>query len=232
MTLPIKPVTLPKDLQGQANGKLDQSLLSDIPGGRLHHAAADSWRKMLAAAAADGLVLKPTSSADTYRLYAIQEALFKARYDRTPRNTDSKVWNGVRYWLKPGYAMAAVPGTSNHGWGLAVDVNLGSDGKRLNWLLDNAPAFGWSWEAQSEPWHIRYVLGGYLSVPPYKGPYKVGDKGPAVKAIQRGLGITVDGDFGPKTGQAVRAYRRRHPRLWPASAVCNWATYRAITKQM
>jgi LAS superfamily LD-carboxypeptidase LdcB len=58
--------------------------------------------------------------------------------------------------------MAAVPGTSNHGWGLACDVwNVGQNG-RLEWLLDNAKRFGFSWEVQSEPWHIRYVLGDDL----------------------------------------------------------------------
>jgi hypothetical protein len=29
----------------------------------------------------------------------------------------------------------------------------------LQFLLDVAPSLGWSWELQSEPWHIRYVAG-------------------------------------------------------------------------
>jgi len=52
----------------------------------------------------------------------------------------------------------AAPGTSNHNLGIAVDI-WSASGKRLEWLLANALRFGWSWELQSEPWHIRYVAG-------------------------------------------------------------------------
>lgn len=234
-TLPVKAVKLPADLAGQTNGKLDARLLTDIPGGQMHHAAATAWLKLLARAKLAGVTLEPTSTVDTYRPYAVQEQLFRTRYDRTPRNTDSKVWNGVRYWLKPGYAMAAVPGTSNHGWGLAIDVKLDSAGKRLAFLLNHAPACGFSWEAQSEPWHIRYVDGwtAPADVPPYRGPYTIGSTGPAVKAIQRGLpGLVVDGIYGPKTRDAVKAYQRRRPALWPANGVTRAGTYRAITKPL
>lgn len=231
---PVRPVELPDDLKGQENGKLDARLLVDIPGGKLHHAAAAAWMKMQQSAGKDGITLAPTSVVDTYRPYSVQLALFQARYDRIPRSTDSKVWNGVRYWLKPGLAMAAVPGTSNHGWGLAVDV-AGASGARLDWMVKHAVLFGFSWEAQSEPWHIRYVLGWKqpVEVPAYRGPYKVGSKGPAVRAIQQALGgLIVDGVYGAKTARAVRSFRQRHPRLWPASTVCNEATYKALTARL
>jgi hypothetical protein len=29
----------------------------------------------------------------------------------------------------------------------------------LEWLLANADWFGFSWELQSEPWHLRYYVG-------------------------------------------------------------------------
>ncbi len=59
--------------------------------------------------------------------------------------------------------MAAVPGTSNHGWGCAVDTALGGYGASakvvdsvfLQWALEHVAANGWSWEVQSEPWHLR-----------------------------------------------------------------------------
>ena len=65
-------------------------------------------------------------------------------------------------------APAGVPGTSNHGWGLAIDVASAS-GARLEWLLgdgflsSNALRFGFSWEVSDpknknfEAWHLRYV---------------------------------------------------------------------------
>lgn len=39
---------------------------------------------------------------------------------------------------------------------------------------------------------------------------KRGDRGSAVRAIQRKLGITADGVFGPMTERAVRRFQRRH----------------------
>jgi hypothetical protein len=39
---------------------------------------------------------------------------------------------------------------------------------------------------------------------------KRGDRGPAVRSIQRELGITADGVFGPQTERAVRRFQRRH----------------------
>ncbi len=40
-----------------------------------------------------------------------------------------------------------------------------------------------------------------------------GSEGPQVAALQRQLGITVDGDFGPETEAAVRAFQRSTPGL-------------------
>ena len=39
---------------------------------------------------------------------------------------------------------------------------------------------------------------------------KRGDRGPAVRAIQRELGIVADGVFGPMTERAVKRFQRRH----------------------
>jgi LAS superfamily LD-carboxypeptidase LdcB len=68
------------------------------------------------------------------------------------------------YATKPG--LAAVPGTSNHGWGTAVDLcgGIQSFGTRQHtWMLLNAPLYGWfhpSWAepagSRPEPWHWEY----------------------------------------------------------------------------
>jgi peptidoglycan DL-endopeptidase CwlO len=69
------------------------------------------------------------------------------------------------YGQKP--ALAAVPGTSNHGWGLAVDLcgGAGSFGTpAYAWLSANGPAFGWvnpAWArpgaGREEPWHWEFT---------------------------------------------------------------------------
>jgi LAS superfamily LD-carboxypeptidase LdcB len=160
---PVKRVVLPADLLNAKNGQLRPNLLRAIrPLGLLHHLAADGYHAMRAAALADGIrPFKPTSRADTYRTYQEQVALFNSRYTLTPLpGRPSKVWDGRRYWQKPNTAVAAVPGTSNHGLGLAVDI-WSASGDRLDWLEANAITYGFSWEFTSgaEPWHLRYYRG-------------------------------------------------------------------------
>lgn len=62
-------------------------------------------------------------------------------------------------------SLAATPGTSNHGWGLAVDICNTSyhAANKWSWLNENAPRFGWaqpSWASRSyEPWHWEFTAG-------------------------------------------------------------------------
>jgi cell wall-associated NlpC family hydrolase len=42
------------------------------------------------------------------------------------------------------------------------------------------------------------------------GDLSRGDHGPAVRALQRALGVTADGAFGPQTERAVRSFQRGH----------------------
>lgn len=176
MSFPIAPVSMPADLVGKSNGKLPDGLLSPVAGdGRLHHLAARAWNALVAAAWSEvGLPLTFTYGG-TYRTYASQETLFRSRYDPNGTGGGCKTWNGVRWCKKSSnLATAAVPGTSNHGWGLAVDSawdrdltdGIGPDDAAgitshpgWSWLLENADRFGFSWELQSEPWHLRYVTG-------------------------------------------------------------------------
>ncbi len=242
---PIVTVVQPASLTGTTNGQLPSGLMRSVGmGGLLHHNAARSFEALRAAARAQGFHLTYTWGG-TYRSYENQKALFLRRYSTTPTDRHSKVWNGVRYWNHTG-AMAAVPGTSNHGWGLAIDLALDrdpSDGLDPNdavniapaipWLKENAWRFGFSWEVQSEPWHIRYVRGdripaavidferhGGVAVPPATEAdlptLREGAKGEAVQHLQSVLrkvqhpGIVVDGRFGPATAAVVRDFQARH----------------------
>ena len=72
------------------------------------------------------------------------------------------------YARKPG--LAAVPGTSNHGLGLAVDLCGGVETfgtPAYQWMKQNAQTFGFAHPAwaepggsRPEPWHWEYVGGG------------------------------------------------------------------------
>ncbi len=63
--------------------------------------------------------------------------------------------------------LAAKPGTSNHGWGLAIDFGPGIatfGTLQHQWMTANAPAHGWvhpAWARQDgskpEPWHWEYT---------------------------------------------------------------------------
>lgn len=62
--------------------------------------------------------------------------------------------------------LAAKPGTSNHGWGLAADlIGVSPEGsERYRWLREHGPTYGWqhpSWAriggSKPEAWHWEYV---------------------------------------------------------------------------
>lgn len=180
MALVVLPVHMPAVLAGQSNGQLPLPILVSTPGlgggptVRFVPPASRAWRALSGSAP---MVLKATSLADSYRSYVQQEATFTSRYepDPFPGFISTKIWpahydlqgrfvEAHRWYQKPDTAVAAIPGTSNHGWGLAIDV-ANASGSRLDWLEANAPTFGWSWETvPSEPWHIRYVAGD--TIPP------------------------------------------------------------------
>jgi LAS superfamily LD-carboxypeptidase LdcB len=86
------------------NGKLSSSELSAIPSGRLRKDAADAWNAMHAEIKKKtGIDIRPSGARSSYRTYSEQQYF----------------WN--LYQSGKGN-LAASPGTSNHGWGLAVDV--------------------------------------------------------------------------------------------------------------
>ncbi len=130
-----------------ANGQLPQSSLCRVSfapmdtTGLLQCAAAASLEKMAQAYAAE--LGKPMCFGNGYRTLAGQYAIFD---------------------IKP--ALAAKPGTSNHGWGLAVDFCGGvqSFGTREHrWMQQRAGSFGWvhpEWAqaggSRPEAWHWEY----------------------------------------------------------------------------
>lgn len=80
--------------------------------------------------------------------------------------------------LKYGQNLAALPGSSNHGWGLAFDWdtedskgNSGFRSETYKWMFQNAPKFGfhnppWAQETGSKPeaWHFEWKFPGKIFI--------------------------------------------------------------------
>ncbi|MCA1710710.1 MAG: D-alanyl-D-alanine carboxypeptidase family protein [Actinobacteria bacterium] len=134
-----------RSTSGYPNGFLPASALCPLwqaPGERLRADAAAAFNRMSQAHAASAG--GPLCVTDSYRSYAGQVAVYRE---------------------KP--SLAATPGTSEHGWGLAVDLcggvqQFGSDAYR--WMQANAGGFGFghpAWAEPSgskpEPWHWEFA---------------------------------------------------------------------------
>lgn len=145
------------------NGKIPLYDLTALSvGGFLQANTAYWFEQWRIAAVRAGHNLTITSVADAYRNYAIQERIFRDRY--TPQKTgggyynDVRWWNNTRYVRKQGHAAAAIPGTSNHGKGLAVDLkNVGAEkGAYYQWLAATGPSYGFTnteGKSVNELWH-------------------------------------------------------------------------------
>jgi hypothetical protein len=129
-------LTPPAELAAYGNGRIPAEALVPIGQGghRLHAPAAAAWRSLVDAAAADGVTVRIT---DSYRSFEQQVDL------------------AARKGLYRDGGYAAVPGTSNHGWGLAVDADV-NDPATLAWLRANAHRFGFVEAVPREPWHWEY----------------------------------------------------------------------------
>lgn len=126
----------PATLMVQGNGQIPAGQLASVGQGghKLWGPAAASWQNLVAAAAADGISIRIT---DSYRSYAEQVDLAE------------------RKGLYKNGGLAAVPGTSPHGWGMAVDADV-RDAATMQWLKVNGPRFGWVETTPREPWHWEF----------------------------------------------------------------------------
>lgn len=128
----IPTVNIPS--QGM-NGKLnpgDPSQLVQVePGHFLAPKVASSFKVMKAAAAMQGINL------------AINNAY---------RSFEQQVDMARRFGLYSQGGRAAQPGTSNHGLGQAIDLNVKSNPGSVEWLKANAAKYGFK-NIPREPWH-------------------------------------------------------------------------------
>lgn len=175
-------------VDGYRNGKMDPARLMSVEGCTLERDAAYLYSLMMAAAAEDGVDLRPR---DCYRTYEDQRAAYDRRcpYVETPvfakdPVTGEQVQTGVRRARECTGPPVAPAGASNHGWGRAVDFGnrnrvLSCYDEEFHWLKNNAYRFGWvhpEWahcgKATQEPWHWEWsgvtdpTLVNYVSIDP------------------------------------------------------------------
>lgn len=134
-----------------------------------------AYRAMAAAAKAEGITLSPVSA---YRSHEKQTTNF---------NNKQKEYENMGYSPEKAYAataqLIAVPGTSEHELGLAIDLNsleTSFEGtKTFEWLFANCAEYGFILrypkdktditEISYEPWHYRYVGSNHAKVIMEKG---------------------------------------------------------------
>jgi len=89
-----------------------------------------------------------------YRSPQTQDALFRSRYVKTDRKTNT-YFEGSYWEKKPGEPMTAPPGLSYHEIGLAADLNFASN-EDVMWLQRNASKYGLDeFSRNDEPWHVQ-----------------------------------------------------------------------------
>jgi len=128
---------IPTDLAAYGNGKIPKTALAEVggTGHRLWAPAAEQLTKLIADAKRDGVTIGIT---DSYRSY------------------DEQVDLARRKGLYSQGGLAAKPGTSEHGWGMAADLDLNA--KALSWMRANAEKYGFDENVPRESWHWAFKV--------------------------------------------------------------------------
>jgi zinc D-Ala-D-Ala carboxypeptidase len=126
---------IPTDLAAYGNGRIPASALEKVgdTGHKLWSPAAESLTRLMADARKDGVHIGIT---DSYRSYTEQVDLAR------------------RKGLYSQGGLAAKPGTSEHGWGMAADLDL--NGKALSWMKQHGAEYGFVNNVPRESWHWAY----------------------------------------------------------------------------
>jgi D-alanyl-D-alanine carboxypeptidase len=126
---------IPTDLAAYGNGKIPANALEKVGDTRhkLWSPAAQNLTRLIADAKREGVDIGIT---DSYRPYEEQVDLAR------------------RKGLYSQGGLAAKPGTSEHGWGMATDLDLNS--KALDWMRKNADKYGFVENVPRESWHWAY----------------------------------------------------------------------------
>ncbi|OYO20806.1 peptidase [Enemella dayhoffiae] len=137
----------PNPKRTYANGNVPSSQLCRVPGAR-----SDAWR-MSCRAVPD---------------FKAMNAAYKKQFgmdlevDHLTLTAYRTVADQRLLYNKYGPGRAAKPGTSNHGWGMALDINMRRGGAgshqsaTYKWLHANGPKYGFRDTVPHEDWHFDY----------------------------------------------------------------------------
>jgi hypothetical protein len=176
---PVAKMVLPKEVAKVGNGKLTPKMMKKVKcGGQMWNSAADAFNALYDAALAAGYKLRNIGD---YRPFEGQLSMFMDRYDQkaTGRKPEiTRTYQGKTWYLKKGKSPSGTPGTSNHGFGLAIDIAIDNKGKiqaiggtkAYAWMCQNAPSYGFYLQGaptrpdgkpnpEYEAWHWQYCLG-------------------------------------------------------------------------
>lgn len=126
---------VPRALAGYGNGRIPEAALGAISGSneRMWGPAAEQLSRLLSDAKAAGVTIGVT---DGYRSY------------------DDQVRIANEKGLYSQGGLAAQPGTSEHGWGLAADLQLNPTAQA--WMRQHAKDYGFVENVPREPWHWEF----------------------------------------------------------------------------
>lgn len=146
-TSPGPDTRYPRPKGVYANGRVPDSQLCRVPG-----ASSDKWR-MSCRAVPDFTAMSAAYKKQFGRDLEVDHLSLTA-YRTVPEQQLLR--------NKYGSGQAARPGTSNHGWGLALDINMNRNGAASHqsatykWLNANGPKYGFNDAVPHEDWHWEY----------------------------------------------------------------------------
>ena len=117
-----------------ANGRIPTYALASIGGGHM--------------------LASPAAKAFTQMRTAAQQAGVKIGINDSYRSYDEQVKMAKEKGLYSQGGLAAKPGTSDHGLGIALDLQL--DAKAQQWMKQNAKNYGFVNNVAGESWHWTY----------------------------------------------------------------------------
>lgn len=159
-------------------------------------------------------------------IYHGSNTIWRQYCSRQGKLKDGQRCDGIA--LRPGTAVFLLDETGRHHIGLYIGDGMCIEAKGTKWGVVTSPAS--HWDEWGELSAVDYSAYPEEAIPMTKPTLKKGDRGDEAKTLQEALNtngyqLTVDGAFGTKTENAVKAFQMEHkltadgivgPKTWEA----------------